>query len=346
MSQASKPSKPRATKPKAAAKNHTPKTSATSRSTPLVSVGKLLQQRRVELGMSLGDIELATRIRGKYLRALEADDYQTLPHPSYSQGFVKAYAKFIGLDAAQLTDRFAENAPSAPAHIARRNSRVNLGQNLSLRSLTLGLVVLILGAVGGYLFWQYSSLTAPPHLEVTNPSHDQVLYGSLITVDGHVTGGADVFVNDSPILSDANGNFSDSIALQEGVNAVRITARNHLGKSTTVTRNILAHVPKTDLSNTLPAASFDGIAVRVEIKDVTASVVVRADGKEVFRGTMLPGTVQTFKATTKILLTTNNGGATALTVTNQTTAAKSLGPVGALGQPKADLEFSKDTQFQ
>ncbi len=310
------------------------------------SVGATLRARRTELGLSLGDIELATRIRGKYLRAIEADDYGVLPHPTYSRGFVQTYAGFVGLKGARLAQQFTQAAPSSPTRIARRTTMVNLGQNLSLRSITLAALLATLLAVGGYLFWQFSALTAAPRLEVTNPDHDQVLYGSLITINGHVAGGADVFVNDSPILSDANGDFSDSIALQEGVNAVRISATNRLGKTTVVTRNILAHVPKTDPASALPTTSFDGVAVSVEIKDATAAVVVRADGKEVFRGTMLPGTMQSFKATSKLLITTSNAGATLLTVTNQTTAVKSLGPVGALGQPKTDLEFSKDTQFQ
>lgn len=310
------------------------------------SVGNTLRAARLEKKLTLKEVELATRIRGKYLRAIEADDHTTLPHDIYSRGFVHSYAEYLNLNAEKLADRFMAAAGTAPVQIARRPTRVNLSKGLSLRSLTLSVVGLVLLAVAGYLFWQFSALTSAPKLTVSNPDHDQVLYGSLITINGIVSGGADMFVNDSPILSDANGNFTDSIALQEGVNAIRITAKNRLGKSTTVTRNILAHVPKTDPADALPTAPFDGVAASVQIKDATAAVTIHADGKEVFKGTMLPGTVQNFKAATLLTVSTSNAGATIITVTNLTTASKYLGPVGALGQPKTDLEFAKDTQFQ
>jgi hypothetical protein len=155
-----------------------------------------------------------------------------------------------------------------------------------------------------------------------------------------------VYVNDSPILSDANGNFSDAIALQDGVNAIRVTAKNRLGKSTTVTRNILAHVPKADTATQIPPAPFDGVAISIQIKDAPAAVTVVGDGKEVFKGTMLPGTVQLFKATDKLVISTSNAGATNLIVTNSITANKLLGPAGPINQERNNLEFAKDTAFQ
>jgi hypothetical protein len=113
-----------------------------------------------------------------------------------------------------------------------------------------------------------------------------------------------------------------------------------------VTRNILAHVPKTDATSALPSESFDGVALRVQVKDAATAISITADGKEVFNGTMLPGTSQTFKGSNEINLSTSNAGATTLVITNQVVASQDLGAVGSGGQAKNNLEFHKDTKFQ
>lgn len=309
------------------------------------TVGQILARQREAKGLTLKQVETATRVRGKYLIAIEADDYGALPHDIYTKGFIQSYADHIGLNGRQIAGQYATERGGQPVQLGRQTAKLIPNRTVSTRSITIAGVAGLLLMVAVYLFWQFSALTAAPKLEVTNPDKDQVLYGSLITVSGRVGGGADVYVNDSPILSDAQGNFADAIALQDGVNAIRVTAKNRLGKSTTVTRNILARVPKTDPSSSLPGAVFDGVAVSVQVKDATAAVTVLADGKEIFKGTMLPGTVQTFKATGKLTISTSNAGATLLKVTNSVVAGEDVGPTGPMGQSRNNLEFLKDTRF-
>jgi cytoskeletal protein RodZ len=308
--------------------------------------GQLLKHHRQAKAMSLKEVELATRIRGKYLVALEADNYNDLPHDAYTRGFVQSYADLLGLDGKRLALQYLKEKGSSPVQLAHKTGIINTGPRFTPRSLTLLGGGALLMTVIGYLLWQFSSLAAPPKLQVLNPEKDKVLHGSLVTVNGKVGGGADVYVNDSPILSDANGNFSAAIALQDGINAIRVSAKNRLGKTATVTRNILAHVPQATPEVELPTATFDGVAATIQIKDATTSVTVRSDDKEVFNGTMLPGTALTFKGSSKVVVSTANAGATLVTVTNSVAAGRSLGPVGPLGQEKKDLEFDRDTQFQ
>jgi hypothetical protein len=328
------------------------KSKATAKKAPLKplptpkTVGEVLKHHRTQKELSLKQVELSTRIRGKYLVAIEADDYEALPHEVYTKGFLQSYADFLGLDGKDIIERYLAERGDRPVQLTHQTGQINTGPAISRRTITIVGVLGLLAAVGLYLFWQFSALTAAPKLTITNPDKDQVLYGSLITINGQVNGGADVYVNESPILSDANGNFSDAIALQDGVNAIRVTAKNRLGKNTTVTRNILAHVPKIDAATQLPTTPFDGVAANIQIKDATASVIVRVDGREVFNGTMLPGTIQFFKAADKIVISTTNAGATSITITNSVVATKSLGPSGPMNQPRNNLEFAKDTQFQ
>ncbi|MCS7276079.1 MAG: helix-turn-helix domain-containing protein [Dehalococcoidia bacterium] len=61
-------------------------------------LGELLEQKRLERGLSLEDVERATRIPLKYLVALEREDFSQLPPPVYARGFVRSYASYLGLN--------------------------------------------------------------------------------------------------------------------------------------------------------------------------------------------------------------------------------------------------------
>jgi cytoskeleton protein RodZ len=66
-------------------------------------IGALLEKKRREKGLSLEEVEQATKIRARYLESLEREDYGVLPDAVYVQGFLKTYANFLGLDGEQLS---------------------------------------------------------------------------------------------------------------------------------------------------------------------------------------------------------------------------------------------------
>ena len=63
-----------------------------------LQIGAILAQTRERLGLELPDVEQRTKIRVKYLRALEDEDWEVLPAPAYTRGFLRAYAEELGLD--------------------------------------------------------------------------------------------------------------------------------------------------------------------------------------------------------------------------------------------------------
>jgi cytoskeleton protein RodZ len=66
-------------------------------------IGLYLELKRKERGLSLEDVEQATKIRKRYLDGLEREDYAVLPDGVYAQGFLKTYANFLGLDGEALS---------------------------------------------------------------------------------------------------------------------------------------------------------------------------------------------------------------------------------------------------
>lgn len=72
-------------------------------------IGQLLEKKRREKGLSLKDVEQATKIRTRYLEGLEREDYSMLPDQIYARGFLKTYADFLGLDGNQLSRELREH---------------------------------------------------------------------------------------------------------------------------------------------------------------------------------------------------------------------------------------------
>ena len=57
-------------------------------------------------GLEFPELEVATKIRGKYLRALEDEDFAQLPAQTYVKGFLRTYAEHLGLDGQLYVDEF------------------------------------------------------------------------------------------------------------------------------------------------------------------------------------------------------------------------------------------------
>lgn len=84
-----------------------------SRHIAMTELGELLQQARTYKGVSLREVERATRINRDYLAALEAQDFAQLPAATYARGIVRNYAQYLGLDPKTILDLF-DSATGGP----------------------------------------------------------------------------------------------------------------------------------------------------------------------------------------------------------------------------------------
>lgn len=121
--------------------------------------GETLRQARLDKGVSLADAEHDTRIRRRYLEALENEDFAALPAPVYARGMIRAYGRYLGLPPEGMVDLFQSARPREERVVIRSAaSHTPSAPQISIRS-----VGIIGGAVGTVvllvLVWgQYSSL--------------------------------------------------------------------------------------------------------------------------------------------------------------------------------------------
>src|SRR5206468_11913203 len=85
----------------------------------MFEIGNSLREARVRRGVDFAQAELATKIRGKYLRALEDDQFDVLPAETYVKGFLRTYAEYLGLDGQLYVDEFNSRFVSGEEHEPR-----------------------------------------------------------------------------------------------------------------------------------------------------------------------------------------------------------------------------------
>jgi len=72
----------------------------------MFEIGNSLREARVRQGLDYPEIELATKVRAKYLHALEDEQFELLPAQPYVKGFLRTYAEFLGLDGQLYVDEY------------------------------------------------------------------------------------------------------------------------------------------------------------------------------------------------------------------------------------------------
>jgi hypothetical protein len=69
-------------------------------------IGRTLQEARMRAKIDISEVESGTKIRAKYLRAIENEEWGLLPGPTFVKSFLRTYAEYLGLDAKLLVEEY------------------------------------------------------------------------------------------------------------------------------------------------------------------------------------------------------------------------------------------------
>jgi cytoskeleton protein RodZ len=117
------------------------------------SIGETLREARMRQRLDIADVEARTKIRAKYLRALENEEFGMLPGPTFVKTFLRTYAEMLGLDPHVLVEEYRAGferqdemeAPLGPPAVAGRDRRH--GPRIGPGSLILLVLVAIVAAL-------------------------------------------------------------------------------------------------------------------------------------------------------------------------------------------------------
>src|SRR5215216_440782 len=134
----------------------------------MFEIGSSLREARLRQGYDLAEAEAGTKIRSKYLDALEEERFDVLPAPTYVKGFLRSYADFLGLDGQLYVDEFNarygsgedEYVVSRPYRSSRSPSPAH--RRMESRMLGLALLGIIVAAVLVFAAWKWSGAEPGP----------------------------------------------------------------------------------------------------------------------------------------------------------------------------------------
>ena len=110
----------------------------------MFEIGNSLREARLRQGLDFPEIEQGTKIRGKYLRALEEEHFDVLPAQTYVKGFLRSYAEYLGLDGQLYVDeynsRFVVGEEEHPQSRPRRSAPPSRGVQVQSRVVLLTLL--------------------------------------------------------------------------------------------------------------------------------------------------------------------------------------------------------------
>jgi cytoskeletal protein RodZ len=114
-------------------------------------IGPTLRKARTEKGIELSEVERVTKIRQRFLSAMEADRWEELPAPVYARSFLSTYARYLGLEEEPLLERYAETFGEHDPRSSVPRGAVHAGEIGRARSARPRGILRWLGVIAGVL---------------------------------------------------------------------------------------------------------------------------------------------------------------------------------------------------
>ena len=220
------------------------------------SLPERLYAARERKGVDLYRAERDTKIRSRYLAALERGDYKELPGAVYTKGFLRNYALYLGLDPDEILVQWrrerGDNTPAQPViSVPQPIAPPRRGLTFSPGVIVAALLTVGVLLVGAYLTFQITRFIKPPTLSVTTPqvatltveedTASFVLKGMTIpggTVTVEAAGGS------HQTSADSTGAWTMQVDLRRGRNQFKIDALDpETGKHADETAQVVITVP-------------------------------------------------------------------------------------------------------
>jgi cytoskeletal protein RodZ len=301
-------------------------------------LGEWLRQRREELGISLEQTEADTRIRIRYIEALETENFDSLPDPVVGRGFLRNYASYLDLDAAEASDRYSRLvAPPEPEPLPEREAEFTSPDAFrpvplhdmpgfrARRSWFLVAALVVAAALIAAAWWGYPYISRA--LFSQRPTATPTATQALASTDLPTA-------TQTETASAAATRTSTVPPTSTGAAPVEETATLELSPTSSLT-------PSPSPSPSPPV--YTGIFLELVFTD-TSWIQITVDGVRQFQGELEADTYRSWYGEERIELRVGNAGSVLVTVNGE-----SLGPLGAPGEvvdrifEKVDEEVTQAT---
>jgi cytoskeletal protein RodZ len=163
----------------------------------MFEIGATLREARERRQLTWEQVEADTKIRAKYLRALEEEEFDSLPSGTYVRGFLRAYASYLGLDGRLFVDEYASRFGTRHDDelFRRRRERPMTQRRESSSAVLVALIAVVAIGVLFFVAWRFG----PGDTPTPTPSV------STRTVTTGVNGNSAILPPTTPTTTDTTG---------------------------------------------------------------------------------------------------------------------------------------------
>lgn len=201
------------------------------------TVGEILAEKRKSLGFSLEQIEEETKIRKKYLEAIEKNNFNFIPESTTTKGFIRNFSLVLGLSPESVLAVFRRDyfEDESGQIISRSLSKIiqNHGFFWTPKATLITLIIVGVSVISFFFSKQYLRLSSAPEIDLSSPKEGQV-FKDRVLIKGKTDKDATLKIDGSLISISNDGSFSEEIVLPRGSNIVTIESANRQGKKRVV----------------------------------------------------------------------------------------------------------------
>jgi cytoskeletal protein RodZ len=209
------------------------------------SIGDKLKRSRTRKKIDVAQAEESTKIRAKFILALESDSWEQIPSEVYGRGFLERYSEYLGLSVPEIMaqyDRerhaYARSCREPHVEFSPKNTVRMPRFFLTPRVTLAGIVTLCLLGFVGVIGYQLVRFSQAPFLDLATPVQAAGATPN-VKVAGKTTVNAVVTVDGRQASVGQDGSFVQSVPVEKGMNVVTVEASNGK-KATSETLSVVA----------------------------------------------------------------------------------------------------------
>lgn len=212
------------------------------------TLSEIFKDVRTKRKISLSEAEVGTKVRARFLCAIEEGRWDTLPQSAYVRGFISAYSKFLELDTnemlklfnSEMSFRKKEDSQKISYNQSIKETRVLVTPKLIAYSSVVVLVLLMFS----YIIYQLFSFAGAPDLKIISPQNNIIMESDSLNLIGVTDIDTFVTVNDENVPVSSDGKFVLDLKLHRGVNVINVKAVNKAQKESSEVYTV-EYKPKT-----------------------------------------------------------------------------------------------------
>lgn len=208
----------------------------------MLSVGTILKNEREKKGLLLKDIEKQIKIREKYLKAIEDENWDFFTSKIYITGILKNYSRVLNLDHKKVLAFFRRDYERKEEIKFKRKVTSSYLTSGTKKFLKLALTLLTIFFVFYFIF-QLKTYLSPPSVTIVSPTKTNFSVEKNIKITGKTDKDTSINIAGERIYQNKEGIFVYELRLKEGENKLIINLLGANGKKSTYEKVFLKKTP-------------------------------------------------------------------------------------------------------